>query len=480
MGALTTSQKNRETVEKAVSSQAFKKEKNLEKSCLVLIVEDDEDTAALYQAILAPHFRNVKVARTGCDAVSVLLAHQGPAAVILDYQLPDMTGIDVMLTCRDLDHPIVCMIISANELTAQNTSCGEVVRLVKPMGCKALVDWTARLITKLEQQQLDAEIEDASPEALLLGDSSVMHHLRQKIPLLALSNAPLWLHGESGTGKELAARSIHYCSARSKGPFVAVNCATFPESLIESMIFGHIKGAFSGATRDQKGFFEAANGGTLFLDEIGDMPLAFQAKLLRTLQTGTILPVGSTQPIHVDCRIVSACHRNLAEAVAQGEFREDLYYRLNVLSIELPPLRDRDNDVVALAQRLLSKIALEEHTLACKLSINAVNSLKAYSWPGNVRELENILRRAAILYQGMELHDTHLALGPISKNTQKNIESDITPIGIIKTSGKTLKELENHIFESTIAEHKGCIDAAAKSLGIAPSTLYRRIKKTVL
>lgn len=210
------------------------------------------------------------------------------------------------------------------------------------------------------------------------------------------------------------------------------------------------------------------------------MPLAFQAKLLRTLQTGTILPVGSTQPIHVDCRIVSACHRNLAEAVAQGEFREDLYYRLNVLSIELPPLRDRDNDVVALAQRLLSKIALEEHTLACKLSINAVNSLKAYSWPGNVRELENILRRAAILYQGMELHDTHLALGPISKNTQKNIESDITPIGIIKTSGKTLKELENHIFESTIAEHKGCIDAAAKSLGIAPSTLYRRIKKTVL
>lgn len=482
MGTTTTiaatAQKHQPFPESTNSSIAKEENISSQQQYLVLVVEDDDDTASLYHAILTLHYRNVKVARSGSEAVTTLIAHHGPAAVILDYQLPDMTGIDVMTACRDLEQPTACMIISANDLSAENASCGEVVRLVKPLGCKALLDWTERLIEKLQQQPAQSGVNDASPENLLLGESKIMHSLRQQIPLLALSNAPLWLHGESGTGKELVARSIHYCSSRSNGPFIAVNCAAFPESLIESMLFGHIKGAFSGATRDQKGFFEAADGGTLFLDEIGDMPLAFQAKLLRTLQTGTILPVGSTKPVTVDCRIVSACHRDLSAAVQQGEFREDLYYRLNVLSIELPPLRDRGNDVVLIANRLLSTITNEEHTLPCRLTHSAISFLTEHPWPGNVRELENTLRRAAILHQGVELHKHHFtATTSLHSLSNTSSKPDIMSFGTISTSGKTLKEIEESIIENTISEHHGCIESAAKSLGVAPSTLYRRRKK---
>ncbi|WP_051690132.1 sigma-54-dependent transcriptional regulator [Halomonas alkaliantarctica] len=474
MSTLISTKKNQQPINPAHSINVLENQTDRKQQYLVLIVEDDEDAASLYQAILMPHYQNVKVARNGCDAVSTLMTHQGPAAVILDYQLPDMTGIDVMTTCRDLDIPTACLIISANDLSAENASCGEIVRLVKPLGCKALLDWTGRLIEKLHQQPSHSASNDASPEALLLGKSKVMHNLRRQIPLLALSSAPLWLHGESGTGKELAARSIHYCSSRSNGPFIAVNCAAFPESLIESMLFGHIKGAFSGATRDQKGFFEAADGGTLFLDEIGDMPLTFQAKLLRTLQTGTILPVGSTKPISVDCRIVSACHRDLTIAVNQGEFREDLYYRLNVLSIKLPPLRERDNDVVIIANKLLSNITNEEHTLPCTLTNSAIHFLKEHSWPGNVRELENTLRRAAIIYQGVELQEKHLISDITRGAYHLSSEPDIMSFS---TSGKTLKEIEKNIIETTISEHNGCIETAARILGVAPSTLYRKRKK---
>lgn len=465
----------------AVSKEStLGRRKHLQQQYLVLIVEDDEDTASLYQTVLTLHYCNVKVAKNGCNAIASLLRHQGPAAVILDYQLPDMTGIDVMTACRDLEYPTACMMISANDLSAEHASCGEVVRLVKPLGCKALLDWTERLVEKLYHQQCHSSDEDASPETLLLGNSKAMHTLRQKIPLLALSHAPIWLHGESGTGKELVARSIHYCSPRSHGPFIAVNCAAFPESLIESMLFGHIKGAFSGATRDQKGFFEAADGGTLFLDEIGDMPLAFQAKLLRTLQTGNILPVGSTKPLTVDCRIISACHLDLSAAVQKGEFREDLYYRLNVLNIELPPLRERGNDVVLIANRLLSIITSEEHTLPCRLTNGAISFLTEHAWPGNVRELENTLRRAAILHQGAELNKHHLTSNTTFHSAKSaSSQPDIMSFCTIKTSGKTLKEIEENIFENTISEHNGCIESAAKSLGVAPSTLYRRRKKTV-
>ena len=477
MGTLASNKIKQQPIEPANKASALEKQADLRQQYLVLIVEDDEDTASLYQAILMPHYRNVEVARNGHDAVSKLVAHQGPAAVILDHQLPDMTGIDVMTACRNLGSPTACLIISANDLSEENASCGEIVRLVKPLGCKALLNWTAKLVDKLHQQPSSKPApNDASPEALLLGNSKAMHNLRRQIPLLALSSAPLWLHGESGTGKELAARSIHYCSSRSNGPFIAVNCAAFPESLIESMLFGHIKGAFSGATRDQKGFFEAADGGTLFLDEIGDMPLTFQAKLLRALQTGTILPVGSTKPISVDCRIVSACHRDLAIAVKQGEFREDLYYRLNVLSIELPPLRERDNDVVLIANQLLAKIENEEHTLPCTLTNSAINFLKEHSWPGNIRELENTLRRAAILHQGANLQKKHFSLTTTFKTLTSSSRPDI--VSFI-APGKTLKEIEESVIETTISEYNGCIETAARTLGVAPSTLYRRRKKPI-
>ncbi|MAY70100.1 MAG: sigma-54-dependent Fis family transcriptional regulator [Halomonas sp.] len=446
---------------------------------LIIVVEDDTDTAHLYQTILATRYHHVAVCHSGSEAVARLVSHQGPAVVVLDYHLPDMTGIEVMATCRDLEHPVACMMVSADRLNDQEAGCGEAIRLTKPLGCQTLLQWTAKLVHKVQTAVHGEGPGDHAPENLLIGQSAAMQHLRTLIPRLAQSRSPLWLHGESGTGKELAARSVHYCSPRSSGPFVAVNCAAFPEALIESMLFGHVKGAFSGATRDHKGFFEAADQGTLFLDEVGDMPLPFQAKLLRALQTGTITPVGSTRDVRVDCRVITACHRDLAQSVREGAFREDLYYRLNVLSLALPPLRERQGDALMLADHLLESLAREERIAVCPLDEEARNWIQQHDWPGNVRELENRLRRALLLCDGKAITVNNLMLNDDERLTSAPPPSQApSGVGIHFSPGRmTLRQIEDAAIEATLEACDGCIERAARQLGVAASTLHRRRRR---
>lgn len=451
-----------------------------ETEVLVVVVEDDTDTAHLYKTILATRYHHVAVCHSGSEAVAKLISHQGPVVAVLDYHLPDMTGIEVMTTCRDLEHPIACMMVSADQLNAQEGGCGEVIRLTKPLGCQALLQWTAKLVDKVQAAARGKASSDYAPENLLIGQSIPMQHLRKLILRLAQSHSPLWLHGESGTGKELAARSVHYCSPRSDGPFVAVNCAAFPEALIESMLFGHVKGAFSGATRDHKGFFEAADQGTLFLDEVGDMPLPFQAKLLRALQTNTITPVGSTRDVHVDCRVITACHRDLAQSVREGAFREDLYYRLNVLSLALPPLRERQGDALMLADHLIESLAREERTGPYPLDEEAKTWIQQHDWPGNVRELENRLRRALLLCDGKTIAVDNLML-----SDDENLASILAPsqapsgVGIHFNPGRmTLRQIEDAAIEATLEACDGCVERAARQLGVAASTLHRRRRRS--
>lgn len=374
------------------------------------------------------------------------------------------------------------MMVSGDELTSPPGGCGEEIRLVKPLGCQALLQWTARLVEKVQKTPQESSSTNLAPHHLLLGESPAMQRIHQLIPRLAQSSSPLWLHGESGTGKELAARSVHYCSPRSSGPFVAVNCAAFPDNLIESMLFGHVKGAFSGATRDHKGFFEAADGGTLFLDEVGDMPLAFQAKLLRALQTSTITPVGTTKPVTVDCRIIAACHRDLAHAVAQGEFREDLYYRLNVLDLLLPPLRDRAQDALVLAEHLIDTLSREERTRPCPLDDSAKQWILQHHWPGNVRELENLLRRALVLHDGDTLSACDLDREAITAtDIPPSPASSISLSSSIRfiPGDMTLREIEDAAIEACLRACDGCVEQAARQLGIAASTLHRRRRRKV-
>ena len=245
----------------------------------------------------------------------------------------------------------------------------------------------------------------------LIGDADVMQKVRAMISKVARSQAPVFIHGESGTGKEVAARSIHHQSNRAEGAFVAVNCGAIPENLVESEFFGYKKGAFTGANQDQDGLFVAANGGTLFLDEVADLPLSMQVKLLRAIQERAVRPIGGDREEAVDVRIISATHHDLARRVAENKFREDLYYRLNVIGLTMPPLRERDGDIAILAAHLLAKLARDAGYPEAHLSPQALAKLEAYPFPGNVRELENILERALTFVEGdtIEANDIHLS-----------------------------------------------------------------------
>lgn len=447
----------------------------------ILVVEDDIDTANLYSTILRTRFSSVHVVASGGEALSHLRNSTQPTLLIIDVNLPDMSGFKVMQAARSLEHAIAYLLVSANAFSAMAETSVDEVHLQKPLGCQTLLKWTSRLLERLTITEAELAKRPAAIDDLLIGTSEPMIRLKRAIPRLAASRYPLWVHGESGTGKELVAQCLHQTSPRKNAPFIAVNCAAFPEHLIESMLFGHIKGAFSGAVKDKKGFFEAANGGTLFLDEVGDMPLAMQAKLLRVLETGIITPVGSTQNIPVDCRIISACHIDLAVAVDEGRFREDLYYRLNVLSLDIPALRERGDDIWILADHLLEKIARDEGLSPAPLSSEARQRLLQHSWPGNIRELENVLRRAMVMHEGSYVDILDLMLPEISAGADDCISLMPPASGVFFCPGlMTLRELTDAAIEASLRDCQGCIDKAARQLGVAASTLHRRQKKPSL
>ena len=358
----------------------------------------------------------------------------------------------------------------------------------KPVDLQKLRDLVNSALRLPQQNSPDSRTGDASESRIapsITGQSARVIELREQISKLARSQAPIYISGESGSGKELAARSIHQHSSRVDEPFIAVNCGAIPADLVESELFGHIKGSFTGADNDKQGLFQAAHGGTLFLDEIADLPLHTQVKLLRVIQEKAIRPVGSQNEAAVDVRILSATHKNLAKEVELGHLRQDLYFRLNVIELVVPSLRDRKDDIPELCLSILNKIAKENSATLCQLSSEAVEALMGYNFPGNVRELENILQRAATLCEANTIQASNLefisAPSPTSKSdpiaNPATPVSDDVKIGEDFSLEKHLESIEIEAIEKALKETRWNKTAAAKKLGMSFRSLRYRLKK---
>ena len=378
----------------------------------ILVVDDEPDLRTLYELTLLREGYRVETAGTVQEG-RAQLDTQHFDVVITDMRLPDGVGMELLLQLRDQARSERCIVMTAYgsaENAVEALRAGAFDYLTKPgdlrqfrqvvasavQGIGAVLENSPIASKSAATAKGPAKSEDGALQALV-GVSPAMEMVKQRITKVAKGMAPVLIHGESGTGKELVARALHACSQRASGPMVAVNCGAIPENLLEAEFFGARKGSYTGASQDRPGYFQAAQGGTLFLDEIGDLPLAMQAKLLRAIQERKIRPLGSTQEESADVRIVSATHRNLATEVQAGNFRQDLFYRLNVIEITLPPLRERREDLPLLCQALLQKLARESGFAAPELDETSLSQLSLLALPGNVRELENVLHRAIAL-----------------------------------------------------------------------------------
>jgi two-component system response regulator PilR (NtrC family) len=398
---------------------------------VVLVIDDEPDLRTLYELTMLREGYRVEAAGTLAQARQ-MLEETRYNAVITDMRLPDGLGLELLQGMNAQFRPERFIVITAYgsaENAVEALKSGAFDYLTKPVDLKQLRIVVAsaihdsrnvtssakrpenpRDLPSVQDTGQDSEAYDASGAAglaairRLVGDSEALRSVKRRVAKVAHSMAPVMVRGESGTGKELVAQAIHACSHRSEGPFVAVNCGAIPENLLEAEFFGAKKGSYTGSTHDREGYFHAARGGTLFLDEIGDLPLPMQSKLLRSIQERRIRPLGSTQEDVVDVRIVSATHKDLVREVHSGSFRQDLYYRLNVIEIVVPPLRERREDLPALCDALLERIARESGTIAPVMSPNALRLLLCHPLQGNVRELENLLHRALALGTGGELH----------------------------------------------------------------------------
>jgi len=398
---------------------------------VVLVIDDEPDLRTLYELTMLREGYRVEAAGTLAQARQ-MLEETRYNAVITDMRLPDGLGLELLQGMNAQLRPERFIVITAYgsaENAVEALKSGAFDYLTKPVDLKQLRSVVAsaihdsrnvtssakrpenpRDLPSVQDTGQESEAYDASGAAglaairRLVGDSEALRSVKRRVAKVAHSMAPVMVRGESGTGKELVAQAIHACSHRSEGPFVAVNCGAIPENLLEAEFFGAKKGSYTGSTHDREGYFHAARGGTLFLDEIGDLPLPMQSKLLRSIQERRIRPLGSTQEDVVDVRIVSATHKDLVREVQSGSFRQDLYYRLNVIEIVVPPLRERREDLPALCDALLERIARESGTIAPVMSPDALRLLLCHPLQGNVRELENLLHRALALGTGGELH----------------------------------------------------------------------------
>lgn len=376
----------------------------------ILVVDDEPDLRELLEITLVKMGLDVDSAASLGQARSLLGGHDY-ALVLTDMRLTDGLGIDLVreISANHKNLPVAVLTAfgSADNAVAA-LKAGAFDYLSKPVGLDQLRTMVQSALRTSRPDDTRWQAEDKEPSLRLIGQSAAMRELRAQIVKLARSMAPIAITGESGSGKELAARDIHAQSARADKAFVAVNCGAIPETLMEAEFFGYRKGAFTGATEDREGFFQAANGGTLLLDEVADLPLAMQVKLLRAIQERRVRKLGATTEEAVDVRIISATHQHLAGCVERGTFRQDLYYRLNVIELSLPPLRERSDDVAMLASRILDRLTGGAEPV--RLSPQALEALSAYSFPGNVRELENILERAVAFAVGGVIEVADLAL----------------------------------------------------------------------
>nr|CAA6829749.1 MAG: Type IV fimbriae expression regulatory protein PilR [uncultured Thiotrichaceae bacterium] len=367
----------------------------------VLIIDDEPDIRELLEITLLRMGLDTLTAGNVEEALEQIKEHE-PDMCLTDMKLPDGSGIDIVRHLQKEYPQIPVAVITAfgsMDTAVEALKAGAYDFVSKPVDLPKLRELiqTALKLARNEQSPVKPSEEESEGDDRILGKSAAMQKLKGTIAKLARSQAPVYIHGESGSGKELVANEIHELSPRHKGPFIPVNCGAIPENLVESEFFGHKKGSFTGAVSDKQGLFQAADKGTLFLDEVADLPLTMQVKLLRAIQERAIKPVGGTEEVAIDVRILSATHKSLEHEVASGNFRQDLYYRLNVIKLKVPPLRDRSDDIQLLADFFLTKIAERWQMPPIKLAQNARNALQTYTFPGNVRELENVLERACTL-----------------------------------------------------------------------------------
>lgn len=453
-----------------------------------LVIDDEADIRELLTITLERMNLQVHSAATLRQAREHLHTHTFDVC-LTDLRLPDGDGM-TLLTDIGASHPqLPVAVITAHgniELATRAMRAGAFDFVAKPVELKRLRQLVSDALRA--NRQLATRRLSHDPSLRISGASPAVLTLREQIHRVARSQAPVFIRGESGSGKELVARAIHECSGRSDGPFVAVNCGAIPSELMESELFGHRKGAFTGADQDRTGLFEAARSGTLFLDELADLPLAMQVKLLRVIQEKRLRPIGAREEVDTDVRLLSASHKALPAEIAAGRFRQDLYYRINVIELGVPALRERSEDIPLLAKEIMRNIALEQGMEAPRLSQCALDALTRYDFPGNVRELENIIQRAFTLHDGGLIKAAHLALtdpAPAFSDEAYNINGFPTgtqprpmsqfPPGF--NLERHLETVERQTIETALIQTRWNKTAAARKLGLSFRSLRYRLKK---
>jgi len=436
----------------------------------VLIVDDEPDIRELLEITLGRMKLSTQAAGTITEA-RALLSRSDFDLCLTDMRLPDGNGIELVEHIQqNCPHLPVAMITAYGSMDTAVAAlkAGAFDFVSKPVDLQMLRDLINSALRLSEKDAAPPENDDGSP---LLGQAPSMARLKETIAKLARSQAPVCILGESGSGKERVAREIHRLGPRAERAFVPVNCGAIPTELMESEFFGHVKGAFTGASGDHPGLFQTAQGGTLFLDEVAELPLHMQVKLLRAIQERAVKPVGGSREIPVDVRILSATHRDLAGLVREGQFRQDLYYRLNVIELRVPPLRERLDDLPLLSRRILARIAQDWGTQPPSLAEDALAALRGYAFPGNVRELENILERAATLCEANALHADDLHLPAATGAGEQALDDEGLPLD------DRLEDQERHAILEALAKTSGNRTAAARLLGISFRQLRYRLKK---
>jgi two-component system repressor protein LuxO len=459
----------------------------------ILLVEDVVALATTFGTHLENDGSEVHICHTAADALGKL-ARNVYSLILLDLQLPDSDGLDFLSKIRQkgIDTNVVVVTSDAStDKAVEAMRMGARDYLVKPLTPDRLlvtVRNTLELVSLEELIRSESKLESFEG---FIGSSHVMQAIYRTIENISHSKATVFISGESGTGKELCAEAVHSQSPRKDGPFIAINCGAIPKDLIETELFGHVKGAFTGAISDRAGAASLANGGTLFLDEICEMDIALQSKLLRFLQTSTLQRIGSQKLERVDVRVICATNKDPYVETVEGRFREDLYYRLNVIPVYLPPLREREEDAVLIANELLKMFSVEEGKQFTSISAAASASILNYSWPGNVRELANVLRRVVVMHDGPAVEADMLpdsvrrgqSNTPVPSDSTASLQAatQTTPhtenMAVERTwvpEGRTLSSIERDIIEATIDRCKGNVAEAAVVLGVSPSTLYRK------
>jgi DNA-binding NtrC family response regulator len=483
----------------------------------ILIVDDDPAQRRLLQAAVERNGFLTRVAENGSQAVIAVDTHADIDIVLLDLVMPGMTGQEALKEIRMRRGDLPCIVLTASggiDTVVQAMQAGASDFFVKPASPERIL---VSIRNALEMSNLKTEVVRMKKRASgqmgfddMVANAPVMAPVVRMGKRAAASNIPVLITGESGVGKELLARAIQGASERAGRPFVTVNCGAIPENLVESILFGHAKGSFTGATDNHAGKFVEAHGGTLFLDEVGELPLDTQVKLLRVLQEGEVDPVGGKRPVKVDVRIISATNKDLAKLVADNAFREDLYYRLNVFPIEAPPLRERKEDLSALVQRFIARFNAEEGRNVRGAAQTTMQMLLDFEWPGNVRQLENSVFRAVILCEGDLLqpedfpqisglkplmsandalpadvqapaNDHHITAAHASFAAVVSAASDVStaPVAVFDGEGhlRQLEQIERDLIELAIDHYAGHMSEVARRLGIGRSTLYRKLRE---